>query len=67
VLPSLSKLLPPLSPPPLTSSIAVSTTSSKHKIFMHKISPHFSIATLLLQPIVALSLFNCLLQQKVEL
>ncbi len=51
-----------LSPPLLASSIALSTTSSKHKIF-----PHFSIAVLLLQPIVVLSLFNCVLQQKVEL
>jgi uncharacterized membrane protein SirB2 len=56
-----------LSPPLLASSIALSTTSSKHKRSMHKIFPHFSIAALLLQPIVVLLLFNCALQQKVEL
>jgi hypothetical protein len=52
---------------PSTSSIALFATSYMHKKSMHKISPSFSIVVMLLQPIVALSLLNCLSQQKVEL
>jgi hypothetical protein len=56
-----------LPPRPQASSISHITTSSTHRRSMYKISPHFSIVTLSLQHIVVMSLFNCLLQQKVEL
>ncbi len=64
---SFQTFAPSLSPPPSASSIALFATSPTHKKSMHKISPSFSIAVLLLQPIIVLLLLNSLVQQKVEL